>query len=256
MFMAKKSKLTPLQMEYQKEIKLLKRRTKQWQKSHRILYTDIPEMPKRVTKQSIEKIKQVRFKNLTEKQIKSAQKAYNIAYDRGELPETRKPKKEYKPPTENDFLNDNDYDYSEDRYEDEFEESYSTDNEPADTIEEIEGYIEQILEGVFDYSGTDRINADVDSILRQLVDNARARMGDREFYEFLSSGDTVSELNRHAVNAVSGSPTGKNPNIPDSNFEIAQFATILNMNRPLSVEQSESLSFEGSINFDYSDIYD
>lgn len=77
--MAKKRKLTPLQVMYKKEVDRIKRAVKRAEKKGYIFEEDvIPKIPKRVTKQAVERVKKYKTPDI----YKKAQK---LDYETGEL---------------------------------------------------------------------------------------------------------------------------------------------------------------------------
>lgn len=231
----KKVKQTPLQKEYSREYKLLKRRVKSWEKTHRVLFTDIPTKPKRVTKQAVEKLKNIKWKHFTEEQKRHYRTNYEEAYEENQLPNPYEYDDVYTPHTENDFYN-NDYDVYDDYWED-------TDNEPAQSKEEIEAFIQETMDAILDINGIDRPNEYIRNIFETLLNNLRTSLGDKGFYEFLSDPGTVEELTEAAQTGMATSPTKDTSGAekPQAQDAILKFTTVLNSHKPLDFYQSQQL---------------
>ena len=250
----KKHKQSPLEKEWEKQYNLLKRRTKSWEKTHRVLYNDLPSKPKRVTKESIERVKNIQWKNISEEKRKEYRQDYEEAYENRDLPIPDDNFPPYTPPSEDDFYtkesNNDDY-----WWED-------TPNEPVNTREEIDAFIEETIENILDVSGIDIPNETIRAILNTLLDNLRFSIGDDSFYEFLSDSSTVQELTEAAQTAMATSPTknGNGTEKQQAQDAIAKFTYILNNKRPLSDIQArdladvvESEGYYGGVSFDFED---
>lgn len=250
----RKSKLTPLQQEYRHELSLLKRRAKSWQKTHRFLFTDIPTEPKKITKKSIQKIKNIRYSNLYEKQKNKYRIDYEEAYENRELSIPEEDINPYTPPTETDFYDDFD------RYDDYWWED--TPNEPVQSKEEIDAFIDETIENILDVSNLTHPNESVRAILRTLLDNLRASIGDKAYYEFLSDSSVVYELTEAAQTGMATSPTKSSSGVEKQQAQdaISKFTYVLNQHKPLDAYQAEQLSdvietegFYGGVTFEFED---
>lgn len=250
----KKHKQSPLQKEWEKEYKLLKRRTKSWEKTHRVLYNDLPSKPKRVTKKSIERLKNIRWKNISEEKRHEYRQDYEEAYENRELPIPEENIPPYSPPTEDDYYDDY---FNDDQYwwDD-------TPNEPVKSREEIDAFIEETIESILDVSGIDRPNEAIRAIFSTLLDNLRFSIGDDAFYEFLSDSSTVQALTEAAQTGMATSPTkgGNGTEKQQAQDAISKFTFILNNKRPLSDTQArdladivESEGYYGGVSFDFED---
>ena len=230
----KKTKKTPLQIEYDKEYKLLKRRAKSWQKKHRMLYTDMPEKVSKPTRKSIEKIRNIRYSSFSEKEVKKHQTDYEEAYEERVIPDPYE-YNIYNPPSEYDYYNSDDF------LEDNWWEP--TDNEPAKSKEEIDAFIEETIENILDISGIDRPNEYIRDIFSTLLDNLRFSIGDTAFYEYLSDPSTVDELTQAAQTGMATSPTKDTSGAEKQQAQdaISKFTFVLNRHRPLDIYQTEQL---------------
>lgn len=250
----KKPKLTPLQREYQHQLSLLKRRAKSWQKTHRFLVTDIPETVSRPTRKAIEKLKNFRYSSLSEKQKQTYRENYEEAYENRELSIPEDDLTPYRPYTEDEY-----YD-SFDRYDPYWWED--TPNEPLQSKQEIEAFIEETIENILDTSSMTRPNESVRAIMRSLLDNLRNSIGDKAYYEFLSNPAIVEELTAAAQTGMATSPTKSSNGVEKQQAQdaIAKFAYTLNQHRPLDTNQAEQLSdviesegYYGGVNFEHED---
>lgn len=225
----RKPKLTKNQRLYQKEISLLERRAKEWEKKFHAKFTDIPATPERITKQDIERVKAIRWKNFTEQQKQQMREEYHWRYEQKDESEAQ----------------------------DDFENGADSDEEPVDSKAEIDKWIEDTIYDIAYGGQIDNETPGVAETLYGLLQGARNRMGDDDFYNFLEQH--AGELNTAATNARSGSP-GRNRSerygsytgmSRDQQNELDRFAQILNLGHDLTTEQSTTLHTEGYVNFDY-----
>lgn len=250
----RKPKQTPLQQEYQRELSLLKKRAKQWQKTERILYNDFNDKPKRITKKLIQKVHNTRLSSFTEEQKKIYRENYERAYENKELLIPEDELKPYTPPTEDDFYDnagtDNDY-----WWED-------TPNGPVQSQVEIEAFIDETIENILNTSNIARPNEAIRGILRTLLDNLRTSIGDKAYYEFLSDSSVVEELTEAAQTGMATSPTKSSNGSEKQQAQdaISKFTYTLNRHTPLDTYQAEQLSeviesegYYGGVMFEFED---
>jgi len=230
-----------LSAQWEHEYSLLKRRAKYWEKTKHILVDTDIEKPKRVTQKSINKIKNIRLSNMTEKETRKYQEAYQEKYDNSDTSN----EKPYIPPTEYDYMNDPDWVASQ-WWED-------TPNEPIDIRQEYDAWINDLIDSILTIAdnSSPRVNEDLRSIFKGLLEDSRQAMGDKAFYEYLSNSDVISRLQSIAYEGMSTSPTPANQHIIDG--AIVDFAVTLNMGRPLSDEQAYTLQLNSAVDFDYDD---
>lgn len=222
-----------LRQQAKREIANLKRRTKYWEQKYHYK-VDIPDLSsvKRVTKQYVQKLHDIRYKNLTEKQKKEYARKYTIAYDRGEI-NIPKPQHPYEPPTESQFISNAYEDFSQGTEElDDFSQ------EPIDTAEEIDAFINSMIDEIL---GEPMHNQDAREYLENLLWEARRNYGDKGFYEMLQDDSIVRSLQESAYTAQVVSPTRNGDMRRETEVAIVDFATTLNSGRPLSIEQQEML---------------
>ena len=210
--------MTKNQAEYKKQLNLLKRRVKRWKRDYGIT-VKIPELTgSRITKKDISKLTELKLKKVKQDIINNLPK--------------------YEPPTENDFYNNNTEDIS-----------IYFDDTPANTADELDAYIDAYTDSIFNIL-SDRKNSDVENVMRNLINDLRNAIGYLAFYNFLLEEDTINTLHNIAYDGITTSPArdGRNPVGENAIF---QFATVLNMNRPLTDEQSFTLQEHGAVDFYY-----
>lgn len=248
--MAKK-KLTPRQQEWETEYKKLQRRVRDWKRKFHAV-PDLPVKPERITKKDIERLKQFKWKNISESEKKQWRKEYEYRYE-NKMPEVYQPKPPYTPPSEQDYYDNPDY--GED-YDSEWEDRYPDWDEPDE-----DGYTEAVV-------SRDEIEAWIDANINTItvdreLDGVREKLNDLVFEAADAYGDygvylsyleqNASRLNNLAQKAMSGY-RGKNGKIyQEDSSALSEFATVLNLNRPLTQTQSERFENEGWVSFDFND---
>lgn len=222
-----------LRQQAEREIANLKRRTKYWEQKYHYK-VDIPDISnvKRVTKQFVQKIHDIRYETLTEKQKKEYSRNYTMAYERGEI-NIPEPRQIYEPPTEEQFINNIYNDVSPIIQEDD---DFS--QEPVDTAEEIDAFINSIIDEIL---GGPMRNQDARDYLENLLWEARRNYGDKGLYQMLQDDSIVRKLQESAYTAQVVSPTRNGDMRRETEVAIIDFATTLNNGRPLSIEQQEML---------------
>ena len=248
--MAKK-RLTPRQQEWETEYKKLKRRVSDWKRKFHAV-PDLPIKPERITKKDIERLKQFKWKNIDESMKKRWRQEYEYRYE-NKIPEIYQPKPPYTPPTEQDYYDNPDY--GED-YDDEWEEQHPGWDEPdeddyTETVvsrDEIEEWINRTIETI-------TVDVELDGVrekLHNIVLEAADAYGDYSAYlNYLE--ENAGELTKLAESAIAGYIGYKGKVYQQDPFALNQFATILNMGRPLSQSQSERLENEGWVSYDFND---
>lgn len=211
----KRHKLTPNQREYQKQLKLLKRRQKSWLKkgyNFGVYMPQFNENPRTVTKKEIERLKQVQFKNFTPEQKQVAKKHYE----------------QDKTPWGIEF-----------------------ERKPLKTIEEIQQWIDDIINEILNPDLLEKEREGAKDLLYGIIENARRELGDRAFYDYLQDPEVVTKLKNAASNYIQ---SYRKKNGTDTGDEsLREFSETLNLNRPLTQEQAEDLEMYGAVDFDYSD---
>lgn len=228
-----------LRQQAKREISNLKRRAKYWEQKYHYK-VDIPDLSnvKRVTRQFVQKLHDIRYTKLTEKQKKEYSRNYTRAYDRGEI-NIPQPRTTYEPPTETQFIDNDFQDFSEEwQGDDDFSQ------EPIDTADEIDAYLEGVIDEILevDTSGLhpgQSINYMARDQLENLLWEARRNYGDKGFYAMVQDKSFVSRLQEAACAAQLVSNDKNGDLKEESKTEIIKFATILNNDAPLSLEQQE-----------------
>lgn len=248
--MAKK-RLTPRQQEWETEFKKLQRRVREWKRKFHAV-PDLPQKPKRITKKEIERLKQFKWKNIEESVKKRWRKEYEYRYEQKDE-EIYQPKPPYMPPTETDFYDNPDYGEDYDRdweeqhpdWEEADEDGYT---ETVVSRDEIEAWIDANIETI----AVDRELDGVREQLHSLVIEAADAYGDYgEYLNYLEQN--ASRLNNLAQKAMSGY-RGKGGKIyQEDSGALSEFATVLNLGRPLDQSQSERLENEGWVSYDFND---
>lgn len=210
---------------------------------------DIPTKPDRATKSAIQRLKEMVWKNLDEPTRKQYRKEYEYRYE-NKMPEIYKPKPPYKPASEKDFINnipnvpqpasqppeESDEEPDEDGY-----------TETLVSRDEIEAWIDANINSI----SVDREVDGMKDTLERLVLEAADAYGDYEGYlNYLE--ENAAQLTATAEKAIKYKRKGSS-GYEEESTAVAEFATILNLGRPLSAHESERLENEGWVGFDYND---
>ena len=247
--MAKK-RLTPRQQEWETEFKKLQRRVREWKRKFHAI-PDLPQKPERVTKKDIERLKQFKWKNIEEAVKKRWRKEYEYQYE-NKMPEIYVPKPPYTPPTETDFYDNLDYG---DDYDREWEEQHPDWEEPdedgyRETVvsrDEIEAWIDANINSI----SVDKEIPDMKERLGNLVLEAADAYGDYdEYLNYLE--EHAAQLTASAEKAIKYKRKWES-GYQEESTTVSEFATILNLGRPLSQHESERLENEGWVGFDFND---
>jgi hypothetical protein len=245
-----KKKLTPNQKEWQKEFDKLKRRVGDWRrKFHAVV--DLPQKPERITKRDIERLKQMVWKNLDQATKAYARKEYEYRYE-NKVPEVYTPKPPYNPPTETDFINNNTIDTPESLSEPPEESDEAPDEDGyTETVvsrDEIEAWIDRNISSITVDTELDGVREKLENIVLEAAD----AYGDYSIYLSYLEGH-AGELIKLAEGAIAGYIGYKGKVYQQDPTALNQFATILNMGRPLSQTQSERLENEGWVSYDFNE---
>lgn len=242
--------LSSSRKEWNKEMERLLNRAGEWvRKFHAV--ADIPTKPDRATKSAIERIRQMVWRNVDESTRKQYRKEYEYRYE-NKMPEVYVPKPPYKPPTETDFLNNKVPETPQASHPPVAEQDDEPDEDGyAETVvsrDEIEAWIDANI-------NTITVDRELDGVreqLNELVFEAADAYGDYgEYLNYLEQN--ASRLNNLAQKAMSGY-RGKNGKIyQEDSSALSEFATVLNLNRPLAQTQSERFETEGWVSFDFND---
>lgn len=218
----KKPKLTPNQLEYQKQLKLLKRRIKSWERKGYEFDIHIPETPERIRKRDIQKLKNIQFKRFSKEEKQLAR------YRHEEIEERN-----------------NTY------YEDYNDWYFEPSDEPVSSIAEMDAWLEETFNEILNPSIVDREREGAREILLTQLETSKRELGVKGMYEYLQQPDVVNKLQSYASEYIAsyqrkdGTDTGSTP--------LVKFCEVLNLGRPLTQEQNETLTMYGTIDLDYTD---
>ena len=241
------SKQEVLRKEWKKQYYNLKRRTIRWSKQG-LLFTDLPVMPKRVTEQSIQRLKDIKLKSLSPSKRKKYSKAYNL-FQLQQREEYGPQQKVYIPPTESEYLSGIDSEpIPEPNY---WDKSWGKRSVTITTMpEELDQWFEdKIHEITSPNTGSPFVGQEEreerSERLKGFMYDARNGMGDEAFYRFLLDPEIFLSLQISAEQYINES----NPGMVAA--DLNEFLTILNGNRPLTQEQEETVTMFGAVDFDY-----
>ena len=249
-FLFRGKNLSKARQEWNTEMMRLLDRAGDWvRKFHAV--ADIPTKPDRATAKAIQQIKEIVWKKTDEPTKKQWRKEYEYRYE-NKMPEVYIPKLPYNPPTETDFINNNipeapqSLPPSPGELDDEPDEDGYT--ETVVSRDEIEAWIDANI-------NTISVGRELDGVreqLNNLVFEAADAYGDYgEYLNYLEQN--APRLNNLAQKAMSGY-RGKNGKIyQEDSSALSEFATVLNLNRPLTQTQSERFENEGWVSFDFND---
>lgn len=247
-----KQRLTPRQKEWETEYKKLKRRVSDWKRKFHAV-PDLPIKPERITKKDIERLKQFKWKNISEAEKKQWRREYEYCYE-NKMPDVYQPKLQYNPPSEQDFYNNithEELDYEKQFVDDTYYEESDEDGYTETVVSryEIEAWINENINGIV----VDQEVYGVRNKLSNLILEAADAYGDYgEYLSYLE--DNADTLNKLAEQALVGRPSGKGRREPQEDIaSVSEFATVLNLNRPLTQSQSERLQYEGWVSYDFID---
>lgn len=251
-----KKKLTPNQLEWEKEFTRLKKRVTEWKrKFHAII--DLPTKPERITKKDIERLKEIKWKQIPEILKKKAREEYEYRYEQ-KMPEVYIPAPSYTPPTEQDYFDEPDYGDSYDFGMDE------EDEDPLDSRAEIEAWIAETIDTITidadtgnsvhppikNYDNLTEVDGVRDTLKRLVLEAADEYDNYKEYLSYLEQN--ADRLNHYATLGLMGYFNPKTQFVeilyPSA---VQQFATILNLDRPLDVVESKRLEEEAIVYFSF-----
>lgn len=238
---------------YEEAYKRYENRIKSWTKKFHAVVKQIPKVKftKNISEKSIERLEKQKWTQYSERKKKEARKEYEIQYE-NRVPSVYKPKPAYTPPTEQDYFNNPDYG---DEYDREWEKQHPGWDEPdedgyTETLvsrDEIEAWIDANINSI----SVDREVEGMKETLERLVLEAADAYGDYEGYlNYLE--ENAAQLTATAEKAIKYKRKGSS-GYEEESTAVAEFATILNLGRPLSAHESERLENEGWVGFDYND---
>ena len=236
---------------YEKAYENYQNRRMSWVEKFHAVVKEIPHVKyaKNITEKSIKRLQKEVWPKLTERTKKKARKEYERLYEEG-AEGIYFPKPPYKPPTEEDFLkipvqdilprtvppitepptpDDDDY------------------KDPVDSRAEIMAWIDRNI-----YSITvERENEGAKEKLERLVIEAADQYGNDTVY-YIHLENNAARLNQLAEQVIRYHRKGSY-GYQEELVALTEFATILNLGRPLSPHESERLENEGWVGFDFND---
>lgn len=238
---------------YEEAYRRYENRIKSWTKKFHAVVKQIPKVKftKNISEKSIERLEKQKWAQYSERKKKEARKEYEIQYE-NRVPSVYKPKPVYTPPTEKDFINNISFDelehekqFVDDTYYEEPDEDGYT--ETLVSRDEIEAWIDANINSI----SVDREVDGMKDTLGRLVLEAADAYGDYEGYlNYLE--ENAAQLTATAEKAIKYKRKGAS-GYEEESTAVSEFATILNLGRPLSVHESERLENEGWVGFDYND---
>lgn len=238
---------------YEEAYKRYENRIKSWTKKFHAVVKQIPKVKftKNISEKSIERLEKQKWSQYSERKKKEARKEYEIQYE-NRVPAVYKPKPAYTPPTESDYMSGNPItsDTYTDNYfitepdEEQDEDGYT---ETLVSRDEIEAWIDANINSIM----VDREVEGMKETIERLVLEAADAYGDYEGYlNYLE--ENAAQLTATAEKAIKYKRKGSS-GYEEESTAVAEFATILNLGRPLSAHESERLENEGWVGFDYND---
>lgn len=239
--------------EYRKARELFMRRRREWIKTKH-WYVEAPEIPKSPTLKDIQRLEETRIENLTKRQVTQYEKQYDIAYEEGKIDLSRAVSNRFiSPQTEDEYLKAESMGIKVSQSSLYGKATYET--QPVESDAEILADLQALLEGLIEHGlplvpfwqSTDAKLEKIATVTN-IFNSAVIRCGNlRNYLHYLEEPSTHSAL----TSACDG--IFKASTYEQLDESIHDFATILNLDRPLTNEQSYTLTTEDSIDFDYSD---
>lgn len=246
-FFPDKKRLTPNQAEWLEEYRKALNRVESWKNKFHAVF-DMPNKPEIIYKEDIERLKNINWKNLADVEKKKAREEYEYKYEQ-KMPEIYKPQPPYSPQTERDWMKEPDeQEEQNDEGPDDEEPDEDGYTRTVDSREEIEHWIEQNIDTITVDRELDGVREQLESLILEAAD-AYGDYG--EYLGYLEeNASTLTNLAQKAMNGY----RGKNGKIyQEDSSAITEFATVLNLNRPLDQSQAERFENEGWISYDFND---
>ena len=238
---------------YEEAYKRYENRIKSWTKKFHAVVKQIPKVKftKNISEKSIERLEKQKWSQYSERKKKEARKEYEIQYE-NRVPTVYKPKPAYTPPTEQDFTSGlvQDEVYTDNYFITEPDEEPDEDGytETVDSRAEIMAWIDRNIYGIT----VERENEGAREQLERLVIEAADAYGDDNAYYIYLENNTA-RLNQLAEQVIKYHRKGSY-GYQEETVALTEFATILNLGRPLSPHESERLENEGWVGFDFNDL--
>ncbi len=241
---------------YEKAYENYQNRRMSWVEKFHAVVKEIPHVKyaKNITEKSIKRLQQAVWPKISERAKKKARKEYERLYEEG-VEGIYFPKPPYKPPTERDYM--------EIPYQDILPRTAPPVNEepdddgykePVDSRAEIEAWITRYIDPIdLDLIGTNLVEKDgVRDTIERLILEAADAYGDYDaYYSYLEEkAGVIVDLATKALMAYIGYKGWTYDSFPEA---MPELATVLNLGRPLTKEQSERLQDEGWVSYDFND---
>lgn len=208
----KKPKLTPNQLEYQKQLKLLRRRIKAWERKGFLFDYTPPEIPKRVTKKDIQRLKNITFKKFTSEQKQEFRERYR-------------------------------------QREESIDESVpQAINKPLSKRYDLDVWLDDLIDEILNPSLIEREREGAKDLLYSLIDWARVRLGDEAFYNYLQDKTVVDKLKKAASEYIQSYVDHRG--VDHGAESLRLFTETLNLGRPLTNQQAEDIEIYGRFDID------
>lgn len=237
---------------YEEAYKRYENRIKSWTKKFHAVVKQIPKVKfaKNISEKSIERLEKQKWTQYSERKKKQARKEYEIQYE-NRVPSVYAPKPTYTPPTETDYYSgmSPDETYTDNYFITEPDEEPDEDgyHETVVSRDEIEAWIDANINSI----SVDREVDGMKETLGRLVLEAADAYGNYDDYlNYLE--ENAAQLTATAEKAIKYKRKGAS-GYDEESTTVSEFATILNLGRPLSAHESERLENEGWVGYDFND---
>ena len=233
-----------LQQEYKKARASFMRRQKEWLVKYH-WYVEAPKIPKVITEKSIQRIKDIRLSNITEKQAKKYARQYDIEYEKGNINVVNAPTNTFNRPN-----NQTEYEQSAQTNGDT---KYNFETEPEESESAIWADLRYLLDGLIEHGRSSstqslELQNEVEYKLRGIYESVLIQLENPKAYlSYLEDSNVHTKLTAVCDQAFDDSKEKRRE------AAIAEFATILNLGRPLDMEQNYQITAENSLTVDFED---
>lgn len=226
--------------EYRRARKNFMRRIREWKTKYHWL-VEAPAIPKNPTLKDVERLEKIKLKTTTERQVKKYERAYDIAWDEGNPDVFKEPRNLLIDVPIEEEIN--------------IVREYEFETEPEDSEAGVMADLQYLLNGLIEHGRTQapvwnsaEIVSSKEMAIRNIYNDAINKVGNLKAYlAYLEDSDTHTDLT-DACDSVFRASTDKQ--LDDS---LNSFAVALNLGRPITNEQSYTLTTDNAIDFDYSD---
>lgn len=242
---SKKHRKSPQQLEYERQLKNLRRRTKTWSKKYHYEYPNTyAKRPYESYSKAAERLKKIRYSNLTEKQKQQYHEEWINKYENNDYTDAIDNLPDYTPPTENDYY---------DSYNpNEYYEPNDDEDEPANTEEEYSQYVDDLISTILSEDSMIR-SEEMRQKFRNMLDSLRNQLGDKGFFDYMLDGDRVNRMQNIAYEGMIAYNAKDGGLSQRQQYALTEFATECNGGKPISDDQAFELSIYGTTKFDLYD---